>query len=108
MVEPINKIGIHASCIGNHDFDHGLDELEELIQDTNCPWILSNMKLKETGKTLANAHEELILNHSNRKIGIVGVGESDWLTTLRSFDIDDVDYIDFIECAKMKAKKYTE
>jgi len=31
MVYPLNEIGVHVSCIGNHEFDIGLEELEKRI-----------------------------------------------------------------------------
>lgn len=52
--------------------------------------------MKDTGKILGEAEEELILHHWGRKIGIFGVGEYDWLDTLTTFEPHEVDYIDFV------------
>ena len=43
MIEPFNRMNVDISCIGNHDFDHGIKILKDLISQTTCKWILSNL-----------------------------------------------------------------
>lgn len=52
MIPVLNKLGIQAATIGNHEFDFGLDMLEELIDKTNFPWLLSNIRDRDTGALL--------------------------------------------------------
>lgn len=46
----LNKLGIHAACVGNHDFDYGGPQCEKLIGMCNFPWLAANIKDAETGK----------------------------------------------------------
>jgi 5'-nucleotidase len=55
MIPVLNACNIDASCIGNHDFDYGLEALIELKKKSNCPWLLSNMLDKVTTEPLADA-----------------------------------------------------
>lgn len=40
MIEVLNKCHIAAACLGNHDFDFGLDVLINHICDSNFEWLL--------------------------------------------------------------------
>ena len=43
MVPVLNQLGITAACYGNHDFDFGAENLVKLSEQTNFPWIMSNV-----------------------------------------------------------------
>lgn len=40
MIQVLNKCHINAACLGNHDFDFGLDVLVNHICDSNFTWLL--------------------------------------------------------------------
>lgn len=72
-IEWMNKIGYHASTLGNHDFDGGIENLKKLIEKAKCPFINCNYGVKNT--VLANKLLEYkIVKINNLKIGITGVG----------------------------------
>ncbi|CDI78306.1 nucleotidase, putative [Eimeria acervulina] len=43
MVPFLNLLKVHTACLGNHDFDFGIDELEYTIGSCNFPWLLTNV-----------------------------------------------------------------
>jgi 5'-nucleotidase len=43
MIPFLDKLGCHVACVGNHDFDFGTDRLKELIDQTNFPWLITNI-----------------------------------------------------------------
>lgn len=47
MVQPLANLDLHVSCVGNHDYDFGVDHLSGLIGKLNFPWLLSNLKWKD-------------------------------------------------------------
>lgn len=72
-IEWMNKIGYHASTLGNHDFDGGIENLKKLIEKAKFPFINCNYGVKNT--VLANKLLEYkIVKINNLKIGITGVG----------------------------------
>mgnify|MGYP002624178051 CR=1 FL=1 len=75
MIKPLNSFGVHISCLGNHDFDIELHDLEKWIQKCNFPWILSNVKDIETQLPLGGAKEYHILTKQEYKIGFIGLAE---------------------------------
>ena len=40
MVPILNGAGVDVSVFGNHDFDFGVDVLEDLAAKTNFPWLM--------------------------------------------------------------------
>ena len=100
MVPVLNSLGIAAACYGNHDFDFGVDHLLKLKGLCNFPWLLSNVKVKATGKALADGIITHMIEHgSGCKVGVMGLIESEWMATLATVDGDDVDYEDFVGAA---------
>lgn len=53
--------------------DFGEDHLKDVAQQMNFPWLMSNAKLKTTGRRLADGHEKLIINWRGRKVSVLFV-----------------------------------
>lgn len=49
MVEVLNSLGVHCACVGNHDLDFGVQNMELLISQCSFPWLLANIMDKHTG-----------------------------------------------------------
>ncbi|XP_050073138.1 trifunctional nucleotide phosphoesterase protein YfkN [Anopheles maculipalpis] len=103
MVPVLNAIGTHCAVFGNHDFDHGLDVLQEWVEKTNFPWLMSNVVDNETGRPLGGGKITHIINHNEVKIGLIGLVEKEWLDTLPTIDPNEVTYIDFIKAGNQLA-----
>ncbi|CAE8582482.1 unnamed protein product, partial [Polarella glacialis] len=108
MVPALNAIGIHTACYGNHDFDFGVDQLQEMAAATNFPWLISNVTDKATGRPLANGIVTRMMDYHGRKVGLIGLVEKEWLVTLATIDPDEVDYEDFCPCARRLARQLKE
>ena len=84
MIFPLNKFNITASCFGNHDFvifdyylrkllthyikDFELDHIIKLKNETNFPWIMSNVFYVPTKKPLGEGIEYIIIEKNNMKV----------------------------------------
>jgi len=99
MVTVMNRLGIHCACYGNHEFDFGLERLEDVNAATNFPWLLSNMVDDETQKPLGDAKEYHIIEWKGWKIGLMGLGEAQWLETMATINPEEVSYYDYVEKA---------
>ncbi|XP_075168500.1 snake venom 5'-nucleotidase isoform X3 [Haematobia irritans] len=103
MVPVLNAIGTHCAVFGNHDFDHGLDVLVELIKKTNFPWLMSNVVDNETGRPLGGGKISHYIFHNQISIGLIGLVEKEWLETLPTIDPKEVTYIDYVEAGNKLA-----
>lgn len=50
MTAIMNKIGIDAAVIGNHEFNYGLQVLNRAIDESNFPWLSANCVDESTGE----------------------------------------------------------
>ncbi|KAJ1817479.1 hypothetical protein LPJ56_004056 [Coemansia sp. RSA 2599] len=103
MLPVLNALNIDASTFGNHEFDQGIDRLEDLIKRNNFPWIVTNLTDKRTGQPAAqNSVKYLIKEINGLRIGIIGIIEKEWLDTLPCMPPTFV-YHDFVKTARETA-----
>ena len=70
-VDIINAIGYDAVCLGNHEFDNGLDELTRRLKNLKCPVVCANYDF--TGLPVAPYIKPYtIVKKAGFKIGIIG------------------------------------
>ncbi|KAG2499917.1 hypothetical protein HYH03_002204 [Edaphochlamys debaryana] len=105
MVPVLNEIGVNVACIGNHDFDWGVDNLVKLNSQCNFPWLMANVLQKDSDLPFASAQATWLHDWGGIKVGIVGLAEEDWLTTLGTVEPEDVAYVDFVEMGRRKARE---
>ncbi|XP_055839980.1 snake venom 5'-nucleotidase isoform X1 [Episyrphus balteatus] len=105
MVPVLNAVDTHCAVFGNHDFDHGLDILTELIKKTNFPWLMSNVVDNETGRPLGGGKISHFIFHNQTSIGLIGLVEKEWLETLPTIDPKEVTFIDYVEAGNKLAEE---
>lgn len=103
MVPVLNKLNTKCAVFGNHDFDHGLDVLNKWVERTTFPWLMSNVVDNETGRCLGGGKISHVIQHENRKIGLIGLVEREWLDTLPTIDRKEVTFLDFVEAGNQLA-----
>jgi 5'-nucleotidase len=104
MIPVLNASRIDVACMGNHDFDFGIENLESLTRVCDFPWLISNVKYVPTGRNLAEGFEHHIVTRGNRRIGFIGLVEYEWMATLATIDEDEIDYEAFVDCARRLSK----
>ena len=71
-VEVANAMQFDALCLGNHEFDNGLDELARRLKNLNAPVVCANYDF--SGTVLDGLVKPyVILNKAGRKIGVIGL-----------------------------------
>ncbi|XP_028638873.1 snake venom 5'-nucleotidase-like [Grammomys surdaster] len=99
MISILNELGVHFAVFGNHEFDFGVDILEEYMKQMHFTWFLSNVHDRFTSEPLGHGAVKKIVNWNNRKIGLMGLVEEDWLDTLATVNKANVNYRDYVEAA---------
>lgn len=87
MVPILNTIGTDAACVGNHDLDFGVAQFRHLTSKCSFPWLLANVLDPALGDNvpIGNAKRTHMITTSNGlKIGLLGLGEREWLDTINS------------------------
>ena len=96
-----NEMKTTASCLGNHEFDNGLDFLAQLIRRANFPFITTNFDF--TGTPVEGLTKKyLIVKKDGLKIGIIGLTiDPEGLVAKKNFE--GVKYLDPLESANQTA-----
>ena len=104
MVDVFNACNVDVSCLGNHDLDFGVAQMERLIKKTQpCPWLISNLFDRATNEPIGHLKEfttkEIQIENSDKtvKIGFFGIMEYEWLCTLCPLVTEDLEYREFVE-----------
>lgn len=72
FTEAYNAVGYDARCLGNHDFNFGLDYLTYYIDNNKAPIINDNV-LDEQTEVPAFGREYAIIKKNGLKIGLLGI-----------------------------------
>nr|XP_008260488.2 trifunctional nucleotide phosphoesterase protein YfkN isoform X1 [Oryctolagus cuniculus] len=108
MIPILNELGVHCAVFGNHEFDFGVDVLEEYIKQMHFTWLLSNVYDRFTSEPLGHGAVKKIVTWNNMKIGLMGLVEEDWLDTLATVNKSNVNYKDYVEVANETAVELKE
>lgn len=101
-VDCMNALRYDAACLGNHEFDNGLDELARRIARCRFPVVCANYDFDN------DALEKLvrpycILRRGGMKIGIIGL-LTDLSVVVDKPIADKIRYLDPLECANRYAE----
>lgn len=72
FTQAYNEVGYDARCLGNHDFNFGLDYLSYYVENNKAPIINDNILNAETN-TPEFGQEYAIIKKNGLKIGILGI-----------------------------------
>lgn len=105
MVPILNMMAVDVSVFGNHDFDFGVDVLEDLASKNTFPWLMSNVVDNYTDLPLANGKITHVIETGGRKIGFIGLVEDAWIETLATVDQEQVTFKDFADEGRKLARE---
>ena len=67
-----NRIKLDAACLGNHEFDNGMDFMAKMIRQAKYPYLTTNLEL--SGTPLEGLTKKyLIIKRKGLKIGVIGL-----------------------------------
>jgi 5'-nucleotidase len=104
FVKALALVGYDGMCIGNHEFDHGVANVERLIREAKLPAVCANLYDKATEKPVAWVPQYRIVEVKGVKIGLVGL-----ITPVTpQITHPDARTLDFIDPIKALAQAKTE
>lgn len=107
MLPVLEGCNVDCALFGNHEFDFGLEHLVSFAKKTKFPWLMSNVFMKDTNVPLGEGKVTHIIEKNGIKIGLVGLIEEEWLSTL-VIDPNDIHYVNFITEGRKLAKSLRE
>lgn len=61
-----------AETFGNHDFDHGVENLQDIVRKSPQPWISANIELPDV-----DTPSSIVVERDDTRVGITGVSTVD-------------------------------
>ncbi|MFD1514693.1 bifunctional metallophosphatase/5'-nucleotidase [Halomarina rubra] len=71
--EVLNRVDPAADVIGNHEFDFGLDAISNVTNDSEFPWLATNLVDNETGKAFDGTKDYEIVERGDVTVGFIGL-----------------------------------
>lgn len=102
MVPVLNGFGTDCACVGNHDLDFGVAQFQYLTAKCTFPWLVANVLDPAAGEGVPIGHclpTHMLTASNGIKIGLIGLGEREWLETVNVLPPDIV-YKSATETAK--------
>jgi 2',3'-cyclic-nucleotide 2'-phosphodiesterase (5'-nucleotidase family) len=96
MIDGMNALGVDASTLGNHEFDRGLDELQQRLAQSKFPWVATNVY----GRTGRLPRIEFLLMRTVQGVSVGYFGLLTSTTPLASRPGPDVRFADELGTAR--------
>jgi len=71
-IDVLNAMGFDAVCLGNHEFDNGLDELARRLNNLDVPVVCANYDFSSTPLN-GLVEPYVVVEKAGRRIGIIGL-----------------------------------
>ncbi|GHU61436.1 metallophosphatase [Clostridia bacterium] len=104
MVDIMNLVGYDAMTAGNHDFQYGLERLQELCAKMNFPLLVANIVRKTDQKNVFEKNY-LIKEIEGIKIGVFGLITPETETKTDPRNVSQIEFLPPIDAAKQAVKQ---
>ena len=72
-VDVLNTVRPDADVIGNHEFDYGLAEVDNVTRDSEFPWLASNLVNSTTGEPFDGTENYTVVERDGVRVGFIGL-----------------------------------
>ncbi len=94
-IDLLNAMRYDVVCLGNHEFDNGLEELSRRLRDLRCPAVCANYTF--CGSDLSRQVKPyVIIRRGGYKIGVIGL-LTDLTRVVERHIADRIQYLDPVE-----------
>ncbi|MCZ9847085.1 bifunctional metallophosphatase/5'-nucleotidase [Brachyspira hyodysenteriae] len=87
--ELMNDMGVNVAALGNHEFDFGIEQLNNIMSNRNFPTIACNVKIKDTGENYVPPY--IVTNIKGVHTAIIGVLQSEKMNIIQGLDYIDIE-----------------
>lgn len=105
MIESLNAMNLDAFVIGNHEFDWGIDKIENYKDqnpdngEANYPFLAANIVNKTTKEPMPWTQPYLIKTFGDVKVGVIGL-IGDVYTSIAPSRVAEYEFLDYVTVAR--------
>lgn len=96
VVDAMNAMEYDASAIGNHEFEFGITNLYDRIEQANFRYLSANIRNKLTGKSPVFATPYIIEEINELMVGIIGLSTIATPNMTVRENVKDYEFIDYL------------
>ena len=94
VIDIMNEIDFDAMAIGNHEFDWGIEVLDNLQKEANFPFLAANITAKDPSKQIYEFTPYTIIQLEEINIGIIGISTPKTAYTTKHSNIENLKFED--------------
>lgn len=102
--EMMKGMKVTASAVGNHEFDWGVDKINNWAKDGKITYLASNIYDVKTKKPVKWAKPYIIKELNGMKVGIIGLAHPDTPTLTKAENVENIKFGDPIKYTKKWVK----
>lgn len=97
MAEVMNQMGYAAAAVGNHEFDFGLEVLQQRAAESSFPFVSANIRRKSDGRipTELGIQPYVLTTVNEVVVGIIGLTTTSTPITTNPVNVSDFEFIDY-------------
>jgi 2',3'-cyclic-nucleotide 2'-phosphodiesterase (5'-nucleotidase family) len=104
IVRLMNQVGYDAMTLGNHEFDYGFYNLQQLAKSADFPFLGANVHRKKTNQLLAFSRPYIIKKYDGLTVGIIGVTTAEVPSITLARNVGQVIFLDPISTVQAYQK----
>jgi len=104
IVRLMNQADYDAMTLGNHEFDYGFYNLQQLAKAAEFPFLGANVRRKNTNQLLAFSRPYIIKKYDGLKVGIIGVTTAEVPSITLARNVGQVIFLDPISTVQTYQK----
>jgi len=95
MIDVMNAMGYSAATLGNHDFDAGVEVLQQRAAQARFPLLSANIREKATGRTPDFAQAYMLHEVNGIQVGLVGLTTLETPVDTQPSHVADFDFLPY-------------
>ncbi|MFT4287605.1 bifunctional metallophosphatase/5'-nucleotidase [Nocardioides sp.] len=106
-IDVLNALDLQTSAVGNHEFDKGMDDLTDHIEE-NADWTYLGANVYESGTTTPAMQEYELFEVDGVTVGVIGAVTEETPSLVSPAGIADLDFGDPVEAVNRVAAELTD
>ena len=95
VVDILNRLGVAASALGNHEFDWGQDTLRARMRQARYAILGANVR-DSSGRDVSWIRDDTLVTRGNLRIGIIGIATRQTMTATRPSNVVGLRTVDAV------------
>ena len=95
MVAVMNTMGYSAAAVGNHDFDFGVDVLQQRAAQANFPLLSANLREKSSGKVPDYVQPFTLQEVNGIRVGLIGLTTQETAVDTHPSNVANLEFLPY-------------